>query len=114
MSPVSTYHVLARVFCRQHSSSFGRSHLKVGDDSHSFDLLGPREFDVVTDADWWTWWRDARVDAACGSRKHLGQGDLNTSHIFSWERLEIGSHEATVQCSPDVVGVALYRISYQP
>lgn len=110
---VSTYHVLARVLCRQDSSSLRRSHLKVGDDSHGLDLLGPGELDMVTDADWWARWRDACVNTARRSRKHLCQRDFNTSHVLSSKRLEIRSHKATVQCGSNIVGVALCVVAYQ-
>jgi hypothetical protein len=104
---VSAYHVLSRVLCRQDGSSLGRCHLKVGDDSHGFDLLGPGKLDMVTDTDWWAWWREARVDSARGSREDLRQGDFNTSHILGWKRLEIRSHKAAIQRGSYVVGVAL-------
>lgn len=101
-----THHIRTGILRRQHRSRLSRSHLKIRDDSHSLDLFGPRELDMMANSHGWIRRSRAGINPARRSREDLGQGDLNASHIFWRKRLEIGSHKPAVQCRANVVGVS--------
>lgn len=64
----------------------------------------------MSNATWWVRGPRARVDTARRRRKHLRKGYLDTSYVLRRQRLQVGSHKATVQRSSNIIGVSLCNL----
>jgi hypothetical protein len=80
-----TYHIGARIACRQDIPGIGSGHDEVGNDGNGFDLLRPVEFPVMTDPKRRFWWSFTSVNASSRGGKHLTQRNLFACYVFRLE-----------------------------
>jgi hypothetical protein len=84
------------------------SNLEIRDDSNSLDLFGPRELDMVTNS-----MRRGRgllsgILSSSWRRKNLTERNFCTGNVFGGQGLEVGSDEASVEGSSDIVRMSLW------
>lgn len=92
---ILTYHIGPGIHLGKNVTGVGSGHHEVWNDGNGFDLRGPVELSVMTNAQRWLWRFDASVNSACRGRKDLTQRDLFARNIFRLEFIQICTHKST-------------------
>ena len=90
-----TYHIGSSIRSGEDISCIGRGHHKVWDDRNRFDLFGPLELLVMTNAQGWFWGLFSGIDTTGGSGQNLTERDFFSSNIFGFEFIQVCSNKTS-------------------
>lgn len=83
------------------------SNLEIRDDGNGLDLLGPRELDVVTNSVGRVRGLLSSILSSGWRRENLTERDFCAGDVLGGQGLEVGSDEAAVEGSADIVRMSL-------